>query len=141
MEVSILHLVFEVFVFLIFKLLSSCDKLTGEFSGFNFLANKLPKVLIERSLLSSPGERASVEMADIFRPPFCLPIQPSAKVTKAQAALYLLCSLDTLTSYSHHPNDIDSNPEASSSKNDFGKDDFSVANRFESRTITFHWVS
>lgn len=106
----------------------SYDKLSGELSGHNVLANKLPKVLTERSLLSSSD---SIEMADIFRPPFCLPTQIPARVTRAQAALNLMCSLDTLTCY-NHPGELDLSPEALPNKEDIGKDEFSVANRFES---------
>lgn len=86
------------------------------------------------SLLPAFNELQPIQVADIFRPVLALPLTTTSKVTQTQAALHLLCCLDSLTRYQQVPQKETKTHEAQKTmtSRSFTKEDFSVANRFES---------
>jgi E3 ubiquitin-protein ligase MYCBP2 len=102
--------------------------------GFNVFASGLVHPSYGKSLLSVMNEKESVHVADIFRPALTLPVVPSSKVTQTQAALHLLCCLDSLTRCQQIPiKEITSqDPQKTMVNRCFTKEDFSIVNRFES---------
>jgi E3 ubiquitin-protein ligase MYCBP2 len=102
--------------------------------GYNVFASGLVHPSYGSSLLSVMNEQESVDVADIFRPALTLPVVPSSKVTQTQAALHLLCCLDSLTRCQQIPikEITNQDPHKSLVNRCFTKEDFSVVNRFES---------
>lgn len=109
-------------------------KSTSMVRGFNVFASGLVHPSYGKSLLSVMNEKESVHVADIFRPALTLPVVPSSKVTQTQAALHLLCCLDSLTRCQQIPiKEITSqDPQKTMVNRCFTKEDFSIVNRFES---------
>ena len=60
-------------------------------------ASGLADPSIGDSLLPKLNELDCSQAADIFRPALALPVTTSGRVTQKQAALHLLCCLETLT--------------------------------------------
>lgn len=86
------------------------------------------------SLFPVLNEREPVHVADIFRPALSLPVVCSTKITQTQAALHLLCCLDTLTRCQQIPVKEVANQDTQKTlvNRCYTKEDFSVVNRFES---------
>ncbi|XP_046440285.1 E3 ubiquitin-protein ligase MYCBP2-like isoform X2 [Daphnia pulex] len=118
----------------VYSILWSFCKSTSMVRGYNVFASGLVHPSYGSSLLSVMKEQESVDVADIFRPALTLPVVPSSKVTQTQAALHLLCCLDSLTRCQQIPikEITNQDPHKSLVNRCFTKEDFSVVNRFES---------
>ena len=102
--------------------------------GYNVFASGLVHPSFGESLLPVLDEQESVQVADIFRPALALPVVSSTKVTQTQAALHLLCCLDSLTRCQQIPTKETTSQDSQKTlvNRCFTKEDFSVVNRFES---------
>lgn len=102
--------------------------------GYNVFASGLVHPSYGDSLFPVMNEKESVHVADIFRPALTLPMVSSMKITQTQAALHLLCCLDTLTRCQQVPvKEVASQDSQKTLVNRcYTKEDFSVVNRFES---------
>lgn len=110
--------------------------------GYNVFASGGVHSSFGEQLLPVMDEQDSVQVSDIFRPALTLPVVPSTKVTQTQAALHLLCCMDSLTRCQQIPLKESSHqdPEMALVNRRYTKEDFSVANRFESTSyclVTF----
>ena len=111
--------------------------------GYNSCASGLVHPSMGDSLLPISSELDPIQVADIFRPPLALPITSPAKVTQTQAALHLLCCLDSLSRCQQLPlkDFLNLSPDSrqkSLSNRGYTKEDFSFVNRFDS---TFFFCS
>ena len=75
----------------------SVCKRTSTVRGYNVFASGLVDPSIGDSLLPKLNDLENTQAADIFRPTLALPVTACARVTQKQAALHLLCCLETLT--------------------------------------------
>lgn len=102
-----------------------------------FASGTIHPSLSEESLLPMPYQKESVHVADIFRPALTLPVASSTRVTQTQAALHLLCCLDSLNRCQQIPKKGIAHQDTKNTlvSHCFTKEDFSVANRFESEYL------
>lgn len=107
--------------------------------GYNVVASSLVHPSFADSSLPELDERHTIKVADIFRPALTLPMISSAKVTQTQAALHLLCCLDSLSRCQQIPmqEKTTQNLEKSFVNRRLTKEDFIVVNRFESMLLRF----
>lgn len=107
--------------------------------GYNVFASGVVHPTFGEPLLPVLDEQDTIQVADIFRPALTLPIVSSTKVTQTQAALHLLCCMDSLTRCQQIPIKESSNqdPEKALVNRRFTKEDFSVVSRFESGLFLF----
>lgn len=107
--------------------------------AYNVHASSLVHPSMGDSLLPVSNELEPVQVADIFRPALALPVISTAKVTRAQAALHLLCCLDSLTRCQQVPLNEATSQDAKTllSSRCHSKEDYSVVNRFESTIDCF----
>jgi len=120
--------------FYLFPLTSLCRS-TSTIRCYNVLALGLAHPSMGESLLPACNELQPIQVADIFRPALALPLKATSKVTQTQAALHLLCCLDSLTRYQEVPPKETKAHETQKNmiSRCYTKEDFSLANRFESK--------
>ncbi|KAK4016037.1 hypothetical protein OUZ56_031000 [Daphnia magna] len=118
----------------VYNMLWSFCKSTSVMRGYNVFASGLTHPSYGESLFPVLNEREPVHVADIFRPALSLPVVCSTKITQTQAALHLLCCLDTLTRCQQIPVKEVANQDTQKTlvNRCYTKEDFSVVNRFES---------
>lgn len=114
--------------------LSSFCKTTSVMRGYNVFASGLVHPSFGDSLLPVLDQQEPVKVADVFRPALTLPVVSSTKVTQTQAALHLLCCIDSLTRCQQIPiqEATIQDQQKTLVNRRFTKEDFSVVNRFES---------
>jgi hypothetical protein len=94
------------------------------------------------SLFPAYNELQPIQVAHIFHPALSLLLKTTSEVTQTQAALHLLCCVDSLTRYQQVP--LKETKAHESQKNMisrcYTKEDFSVANRFESKLLYSNFI-